>query len=377
MKIEEFISGHYESGYQYKYFVPEKINHQWNWDDSQLSVLLEKASLKLGELNSLSNFIPNIELFINSHITNESVLSSRIEGTKTKFDEALFPESEISAEKKSDWREVNNYTEALNKSLYEMDDLPISTPLFKNAHKILMEGVRGEHKQPGEYRKSQNWIGGVSLADAVFIPPEHNLIGELMGDLENFLHNQRIFVPHLIKIAIAHYQIETIHPFLDGNGRIGRLMIILFLVKEKLLTKPLLYLSIFFEKNKNLYYEKLSRVRTDNDLLNWLKYFLIGIEEVSAQSIATLREIINLKENIETEINKWRRRHRPAQILLNYLFEDPVVNIKSVKSVCNLSTKTIGELVKSFEEKGFLEEVTGNNRNRIFVFKPYIDLFEK
>ncbi|MCE1165648.1 MAG: Fic family protein [Bacteroidetes bacterium] len=377
MKIEDFKSGHYESGYQYKFFIPEKINHEWSWDDSQLSVLLERASLKLGELNSLSNFIPGIDMFIHSHVTKESVTSSGIEGTKTKFDEALFPEDEIPDEKKNDWREVGNYTNALNKSLCEMEDFPLSTPLLKQIHSELMDGVRGANKLPGEYRQSQNWIGGVSLADAVFIPPEHALINELMSDLENFIHNRRIPVPNLIKIGIVHYQFETIHPFLDGNGRIGRLMIILFLIKEKLLGKPLLYLSAFFEKNKNLYYEKLTRVRTENDLMNWLKYFLSGVEQVSAESIATLKKIISLREEIEACIGGLHRRHKQARILLRYLFDNPVVNVKLVSKVCNLTPKAAGDLVTIFEKQGYLTEVTGYSRNRIFIFKNYVDLFEK
>ena len=375
MKIEDYISGHYEQGYRYKYFVPSKINHGWTWEDSSLSVLLEKASLKLGELNSLAGFVPSIDLFIHLHVTKESVISSRIEGTKTEIDEALFPEDEILPEHRHDYNEVKNYIKALNASVERLKTLPLSTPLLNEAHEILLAGVRGESRQPGELRRSQNWIGGTSLSDAVFIPPSHELIGGLMGDLENFIHNNSLNIPQLIRIAMAHYQFETIHPYLDGNGRIGRLMITLFLVEKRLLDKPLLYLSYFFEKNRNLYYDNLTRTRTANDLIQWVKYFLTGIEQVSVQSIDTLKSILNLKDEIDKETVSWKRRSSSARTLSDYLFQNPVIKIKDVQRVCDLSVKASGDLVKAFVEKKLLAEVTGQTRYRIFTFKPYLDLF--
>lgn len=375
MKIEDYISGHYEQGYRYKYFVPSKINHGWTWEDSSLSVLLEKASLKLGELNSLAEFVPSIDLFIHLHVTKESVISSRIEGTKTEIDEALFPEEEILPEHRDDYDEVKNYTRALNASVERLKTLPLSTPLLNEAHKILLAGVRGESRQPGELRRSQNWIGGTSLSDAVFIPPSHELLSGLMSDLENFIHNDSLDIPQLVRIAIAHYQFETIHPYLDGNGRIGRLMITLFLVEKRLLDKPLLYLSYFFEKNRNLYYDNLTRTRTENDLMQWVKYFLVGIEKVSVQTIDTLKKILNLKDEIDKETNTWKRRSSSARILSDHLFQNPVIKIKDVQRVCGLSVKASGDLVKAFVEKKLLAEVTGQTRYQIFTFKPYLDLF--
>jgi len=375
MKIEDYISGHYEQGYRYKYFVPSKINHGWTWEDSSLSVLLEKASLKLGELNSLAGFVPSIDLFIHLHVTKESVISSRIEGTKTEIDEAFFPEDEILPEHRHDYNEVKNYIKALNASVERLKTLPLSTPLLNEAHEILLAGVRGESRQPGELRRSQNWIGGTSLSDAVFIPPSHELIGGLMGDLENFIHNNSLNIPQLIRIAMAHYQFETIHPYLDGNGRIGRLMITLFLVEKRLLDKPLLYLSYFFEKNRNLYYDNLTRTRTANDLIQWVKYFLTGIEQVSVQSIDTLKSILNLKDEIDKETVSWKRRSSSARTLSDYLFQNPVIKIKDVQRVCDLSVKASGDLVKAFVEKKLLAEVTGQTRYQIFTFKPYLDLF--
>ncbi|TVQ69607.1 MAG: Fic family protein, partial [Balneolaceae bacterium] len=240
IKLETFQAGRTEKGAGYSYFVPEKINKQWIWQDPVLNKLLEKAAVKLGELNSYARFVPNIDLFIQLHVTKEAVVSSRIEGTQTSMDEALLPEEEILPEKRSDWREVRNYTMAMREAITELQTLPISSRLLRNAHRNLLANVRGEHKRPGEFRTSQNWIGGAGLSDAAFIPPHHHYVNELMGDLEAFLHNEDIDVPELIRIGLAHYQFETIHPFLDGNGRIGRLLITLYLVSEGILEKPLL-----------------------------------------------------------------------------------------------------------------------------------------
>ena len=375
--LEQFNSGHFEKGYDYSYFVPTKINHQWEWADGTLNELLEKASIKLGELNSFARLVPNIDLFIHLHITKEAVISSRIEGTRTQMDEALLPEEEISPEKRNDWYEVQNYTRAINVAIERLSHLPLSTRLLKETHGILLSGVRGESKLPGEFRSSQNWIGGNSLADAAFIPPAHDYVGELMGDLENFLHNTDIHVPALIRIGLAHYQFETIHPFLDGNGRIGRLLITLYLVSERILERPLLYLSYFFEKNKSLYYDNLTVVREKSDLIRWLKYFLVGIEQTAELAVDTLGQVLLLKKNMEELITtKMGRRGASALILLTQLFETPYVTVKQVQRICGLSKKAAGGLVDTFVKNEILAEVTGNTRNRIFLFERYLELFQ-
>jgi Fic family protein len=252
MNIKEFKAGKYREAYKYSYFLPEKINHTFVWTEETIDRLLEKASLKLGELNSFSHFVPDTDMFIKMHIVKEAVVSSKIEGTQTNIEDALFEEAELKPEKRNDWKEVNNYVSAMNFAMKELKTLPLSNRLIKYTHKILLSSGRGEHKTPGEFRKSQNWIGGVSLSDATFIPPAFEELPELLSDFEKFLHNETI--PHLIKIAIAHYQFETIHPFLDGNGRMGRLLITLYFVSNGIMENPLLYLSDFFERNKLLDY---------------------------------------------------------------------------------------------------------------------------
>lgn len=375
--LNKYKSGTFENSLTgYKYFVPNKINEEWKWDNPQINNLLEKAAIKLGELNSFSKLVPNIDLFIQLKVTKEAVVSSRIEGTQTEIDEALLDEDEVSPERKNDWREVNNYIKALNTAVKNLESLPISSRLLKQTHEILLNSVRGENKQPGEFRTSQNWIGGATLSDATFIPPHSDLVNGLMGDLENFLHNESNNVPSLIKIAIAHYQFETIHPFLDGNGRIGRLLITLFLVDQKVLTKPLLYLSAFFEKNKSLYYDNLTFVRTKSDMTQWIKYFLIGIHETAEKSANTLSNVLELKVKWELEINKsFGRKSHSASVLLQNLLRRPVIHVNQVKEVTGLSYKAANDLVSDFLKVGILKEMTGQQRNRVFVFESYINLF--
>jgi Fic family protein len=360
----------------YAYFMPTNINDQWVWDNPQINSLLEKAASKLGELNSFSKLVPSIDLFLRLHITKEAVVSSRIEGTKTQMDEALSAEEDIAPERKNDWQEVTNYVKALNQAIVALDTLPISARLIRNIHGILLDSVRGEHKQPGQFRKSQNWIGGNSLLDASFIPPNQEFVPELMSDLESFLHNKDILVPSLIKIGIAHYQFETIHPFLDGNGRIGRLLIPLFLVDQKILDKPLLYISAFFEKDKSLYYDNLTLVRTKSDMTHWLKYFLVGLIDTAENAIQTLTHVIELKNRLERELaTNFGKRSQKGHLLLQHLFENPVTHVKLVKELTTSSFKAANDLVSAFVAAGILKEMTGKNRNRLFVFNEYVQLF--
>lgn len=376
MDINDFKAGTLQKGFQYSYFLPERINHPFFWTDQAISELLERASLNLGELNAFSRFVPNIDMFIKMHVVKEAVVSSRIEGTQTNIEEAIVAEEEVEPERRDDWKEVNNYVLALNSAIEELERLPLSNRLIRNTHKILLTSSRGSNKLPGEFRTSQNWIGGTSLADAVFIPPIHTELPELLSDLELFLHNDELRIPHLVRIAIAHYQFETIHPFLDGNGRIGRLLITLYLVSSGILERPLLYLSDFFERNKSLYYDNLTRVREKNDLGSWIRFFLTGVIQTSEKSISTLKKILDLKLDLEkNQIHPMGKRTKVGMELFHLLFQKPIIHVKDVEQFTGLSKKACHDLVDAFVGMGILVETTGKQRNRVFSFRQYMDLF--
>lgn len=376
MDIKQFKAGNLVKVLDYKAFQPEKVNVSYSWADPELNLLLEKATLRLGELSAFSELVPNIDHFIQMHVIKEATLSSRIEGTQTNMEEALLKEQDIQPEKRNDWREVNNYIRAMNDSIKKLEKLPVSSRLLKGAHEILMRGVRGEHKQPGNFRKSQNWIGGASINDAGFVPPVWQEVEPLMGDLENLLHNNDSGLPHVMRIALAHYQFETIHPFLDGNGRIGRLLITLYFVSNEILKRPVLYLSAFFEKNKSLYYDNLTRVRTHHDLTQWFKFFLVGITETSEQAIGGLKKILELKKNCEEKrIYKLGRKINNAKELLDYLFEVPIVDADDVAKATGLSLVSSYSMIDDFVKLKILKETTGFKRNRMFIFDDYFKIF--
>lgn len=377
MNIKNYISGELRQEYQYKSFVPSMINHTFTWDDPQINTLLEDATRALGELNAFTMIVPNVDIFIQMHITKEANTSSKIEGTKTEIDEVLLAKDQINPEKRDDWQEVRNYIDAMNIALKELDTLPISNRLIKNIHAILLNSVRGETKHPGEFRKSQNWIGGANLATAYFIPPHHELVPDLMSDLEKFLHNEEIYVPHLIKIAIAHYQFETIHPFLDGNGRIGRLLITLYLVSNGLLTKPSLYLSDFIERNKSLYYESLTFVRTQNNLNGWLKFFLTAVIETAKSGVDTFKQILRLKQDIDSIIFSFGKKSQNAKALVDFLYQKPIISSADIIEPLGISKPTANLLLSDFVEKGILIEVTGLQRNKLYSFERYLNIFSK
>ncbi len=378
MDIKNFKSGAYREGFKYKYFLPEKINHSFIISDNKTHELLERASFKLGELNSCALFAPDIDTFIKSYVKKEAVNSSRIEGTRTNIEEAFSDELDIDPEYRNDWREVNQYVEAMNSALEKLERIPLSNRLIKHAHKVLLSQVRGEHKQPGEFRKSQNWIGGATIDDAAFIPPSYDHVPELMSDLELFMHNEQISVPHLVKAAIVHYQFETIHPFLDGNGRMGRMLITLYLASKGIMKMPLLYTSDFFEKNKIAYIDKLTLTREKNDLLGWIHFFLLGVEQTAGRATNSLQEIIKLKERLISEkISKLGRKIKTAQMLLTFLFSSPVVPVKKVGNFLELSPRAANAIVKDFENLGILNEITGYKRNRLFIFNDYLKILEK
>jgi len=373
--MDSFKAGQYVSQGHYESFQPNPINREWLFDNMEIIELLSKADRQLGRLDMYSEYIPNIDLFISMHVAKEATQSSKIEGTQTNMEEALLDEEDILPEKRDDWEEVQNYIEAMNTAIEELEQLPISSRLIRNTHKVLMQGVRGKNKQPGEFRSVQNWIGGATVEDALFVPPTHESIPDLISDLEDFIHNKEIHLPELLKIAIVHYQFETIHPFLDGNGRVGRLLITLYLVSEDILKQPILYLSDFFERNRSTYYDDLRRVHDKDDIEQWLKFFLVGLIETAKNGIKTFDSIMQLQERVEQDLQTLGRRATNAQKVVRHLYKRPIVTAEKVSKIADVSKPTAYKLIESLEDLKILEEVTGAERNRQYVFSEYLDLF--
>lgn len=376
--MKDFRSGRAAKTPQgYSAFMPEPINRAYRLDDPKLQGLVEQATLKLGALDAFGELVPNIRHFIRLHVVKEATVSSKIEGTNTNMQEVLMEERNVDPERRDDRREVNNYVAAMRQSLDHMPELPLSSRLLREAHATLMKGVRGEKKTPREFRHSQNWIGGASLADATFIPPVWEEVNPLMSDLELFLHSSDTQLPHVLKAALAHYQFETIHPFLDGNGRIGRLMITLYFVHAGILKQPVLYLSDFFERNRTAYYDNLTRVRTHNDIDQWFRFFLVGVIETADKATNGLREILRLKQDcLEQRIPNIGIRSTSGPRLLEYLFQQPVVNAEMVSEAIGQTLPSAYKLIGAFEQAGILREITGSKWGRVYRFDEYFKVFE-
>ena len=361
--------------YEYQSFLPSSVNCYYEWEDKRILPLLEEAIRLVGELNAYSFLVPDVDFFIQMHVKNEALKSSRIEGTRTEMDEVILPEEEIMPEKRDDWSEVQNYIKAINYSIAQLNEIPLSMRLLEKSHEILLSGVRGKERQPGQVRTTQNWIGGSSIKTASFIPPHPDDMRASLTDLELFWHNKKINMPNLIKIAISHYQFETIHPFNDGNGRIGRMLITLHLIELGLLQKPTLYLSDYFERNKGAYYDALTFVRDHNDMDQWIIFFLSAVIETAKKSKNTFRKIISLRGVYEQRIIKNGRKIKLMNDLLLRLFSNPAIRVSDVSNLLGKSISTSNNLIKEMERIGILKEITGFSRNRIFILHEYLDIF--
>jgi Fic family protein len=347
--------------------------------EGRLHSLLSNADRALGRLDGSVLTLPNPDLFVFMYVRKEAVLSSQIEGTQSSLQDLLAAEASMFPEAGApkDVDEVVNYVQAMNFGLRRLGDLPVSVRLIKEIHSELMAGRRGGKLLPGELRNSQNWIGpaGSNLATASFIPPPPHAVPEALGDLEKFL-NGNDDLPILLKIGLAHVQFETIHPFLDGNGRMGRLLITFLLTEKAILGKPVLYLSHYFKRHRQRYYDLLQRVRDDGDWEGWLEFFLEGVAEVAAEAAETARRILELREKHRSDItDKLGRAAGNGLRVLETLFEHPIVSVAEIQSLTKTSYAAANILVSRLVEIGVLEEMTGNSRNRRFRFGSYVNLF--
>lgn len=376
MKLEDYNSGNYKKGMGYNAFLPSNINFNWGWNDTKLDALLAEANRQIGELNAYSLLLLNVDLYIKMHVKIEANKSSKIEGTKTTIEEDLSDVLDINPEKRDDWVEVQNYVKATNYGIEKISNgFPICNRLFKEIHKILLDGVRGEKKTPGEYRTSQNWIGGTMPSTAAYVPPLVEDLDDCLKDLELFINNEKIDTPDLIKIAIIHYQFESIHPFLDGNGRIGRLLIPLYLQSRKLLDNPCLYISFFFEKNRNLYYQKLNEVRTNNDIIGWIKFFLEGIIETAKIAKDKFKKIVQLTKEIDYMIANLNVKYDNAKKVINFFYNQPYLSRKKLANGLNMPDSTVNGVINELLKANIIKETTGYTKNQIFVFEEYVDIF--
>jgi len=373
--MKSFQSGNNISHGSYKSFEPNHINRSWLLDDMSIISLLSQADRQVGRLDMYSEYV-NIEMYIRLHIAKEATQSSKIEGTQTNIEDAFLERQEIIPRNRDDWDEVQNYIKAMDEAIFKLHQLPFSSRLIRDTHKVLMQGVRGHYKLPGEFRSSQNWIGGTSISNAQFIPPFHENISDLMSDLEKFAHDEISGLPDLIKIAIIHYQFETIHPFLDGNGRVGRLIITLYLVSKGILKRPILYLSDFFERNRMLYYDNLTQVRTKNDISQWLKFFLTGVIETAKDGVRTFDSILQLQRKLEAQVKSLGSRSNDAIMVINYLYQQPIVDSLKVSEIINKTPRPAYRLVSDLERMGILKEITGGERGRLYLFESYVNLFK-
>jgi Fic family protein len=373
----KFKAGVFTKQYGYKGFKPNPIRYPFEWESEVVIKLLSQANKLLGELNVYSELVPDVSFFIEMHKVKEATTSSRIEGTQTGIDEAVLKKANLAPEKRDDWQEVRNYIDALNYTIERLHEFPLSMRLLREAHAILLSGVRGEHKLPGEIRTSQNWIGGASIESSVFVPPHPDEVPELLSNLELFWHDEGITIPDLIRIAISHYQFETIHPFLDGNGRMGRLLITLQLQYYGLLNKPVLYISSFFEQHRGEYTDSVLRVSTANDLDQWLRFFLTGVIQIAKEGKETFLQIGKLRDNYHESILGLGRRGKLAQRLLLHLFSNPILSPREVEQVLEITPATANRLLKEMENIGMLKERTGFTRNRLYELHEYLDLFQK
>ncbi len=363
----------------YKAFLPAPLPPDPPIEiDADLQLLLSTADRCLGRLDGSIQTLPNPDLFVYMYVRKEAVLSSQIEGTQSSLQDVLAAEAKIlSPDRPHDVDEVVNYVNAMNHGLKRLDSLPVSVRLIREIHERLLEGVRGSHLTPGDLRTSQNWIGptGCSLTEATFVPPPPHEVLEALGQWETFLHSESD-LPLLIRIGLAHAHFETIHPFLDGNGRVGRLLITFMLCEREVLLKPVLYLSHYFKQHRQTYYDLLQSIRDDGNWEDWLAFFLNGVADVSQEATNSVRQVLTLREEHRQVITTaCGRAAGNGHRVLEYLFQHPIVSVNEIRELIGTTYPAANDLVARLEENGILHEFTGNTRNRRFMYRDFIGVF--
>lgn len=364
------------TGETYKSYVPAALPPQPPLDMDRLYKSLDRAMKALGGIDALAKLLPDISLFLYMYVRKEALVSSQIEGTQSSLSDLLLFENEESPSVPvDDVEEVSNYIAALNHGLTRMEKgFPLSVRLIREMHKILLRGGRGSNKAPGEFRRSQNWIGGTRPGTARYVPPPPEMVDDLMSDLEKFAHDEDKKLPALIKAALIHVQFETIHPFLDGNGRLGRLLITLFLCADGVLVEPILYLSLYFKQHRPIYYDLLQDVRLKGDWERWCEFFLDGVADTATQAADDAKKIIDLLDRDRLRISQIGKASKSAMKIHDYLLKKPYLSITKVAAELDISVPSTTSTVQKLVEIGVLKEMTGKTRNRIFAYEAYLDI---
>lgn len=360
----------------YKAFVPKPLPFEVK-KDSELETLLSEANLALGRLDGVAEIVPDVDFLTLMYSRKEAAYSSQVEGTQATFADVLKAEADVVDEKAPyDVKEILNYISAMNYGLKRLRSLPLSLRLIREIHKTLLKGVRGEERQPGEFRKSQNWIGGPTINTASFVPSPANELKSLLSSFEKFLHDEEP-IPMLIKIGLIHSQFENIHPFLDGNGRIGRLLITFYLYQQKVLQKPLLYLSVYFKRHQKEYYLWLDRFHEKDDVEGWLKFFLTGVVETSKEGFTTAQKILQLRNVDNQKIASFGRTTQNALLILDSLYKNPFITLRKMVSITGLSRSNAYYLLKRFEKADILHQLLDKTgQTKVFVHEKYFSLFD-
>ena len=361
----------------YQCFVPHNLKDIKLNIDSEINALVNKAYLLLGRLDGMAITLPDIDLFVSMYVQKEAVISSQIEGTRASLVDVL--QKDKGKEKIKDTEEIVNYIKATHYAFKRLNKMPLCMRLIRETHAVLLSNVRGEEKMPGEFRRSQNWIGhaGSTLKDASFIPPAPDEMDICLGDLERYIHEDST-ISNLIKIALIHYQFETIHPFLDGNGRMGRLLIILYLREQGLIEYPVLYLSYFFKKNRNRYYELLNNIRIKGEFEEWIKFFIDGICEISEDAITSIQKIVELKNTDMKKIRELSGGNISNLLLIyDYLLQHPFLEAEDIKNLVGVSKPTANKLLENLMTIEIVELVEDKKRYRQYVYKKYVDILSE
>lgn len=373
-KLVSYLVG----GEHYQAYIPAHLPPSPPLDMDELYLLLDQANIALGRLDGMSIVLPDHSLFLYMYVRKEAVLSSQIEGTQSSLsDLLLFETQEAPGAPMDDVQEVSNYVSAMNHGLERLKELPLSLRLIREIHAKLMTGARGGHKMPGDFRTSQNWIGGSRPGNARFVPPPPDRLMQSLDAFEKFLHDDTVKMPALIRAALAHVQFETIHPFLDGNGRVGRLLITFILCAEGILTEPLLYLSLYFKANRQAYYDHLQSVRETGDWEAWIQFFLSGVIDTANQATEAVQAILHLFGQDRQKMEADGKPTAAVMSIHNYFQSYPISNTTKIKEACALSLPTVLRSLATLEQQGIIEEITGKGRHKIFVYRAYLNILSK